>query len=199
MRPEHARRIACLATSLLAIAQIPRVSANESPQVSFNAMAIGALSRTDLGIGMLEARIALSPNVLVTAAPTILSAEGSEIEHQIRTALTLQSKLGSVRLDDRNLWVFSDAGTTRYRNRLRLTAPVEVNGRQLRVQLLNEIFYEQGGRGWFRNMPGAGVGFDVNRSVAIDAYYLLLDDDHRAQASMFLVMLTMPLGPRRAR
>jgi hypothetical protein len=190
----RSRRIACIATLLLAMAATLPVGAHEPPRISLNAMVIGAESRTDLGIGMLEARAALSPHLLVTAAPTILVAQNAETEHQLRTAATLLLQLGPVRLDDRNLWVFSDAGTTRYRNRLRLTAPVAVYGRELRLQLLDEVFYEQRGRGWFRNIAGAGIGFDVGRSFSVDAYWMLLDDEHRTQASMFLVMLTVPVG-----
>jgi hypothetical protein len=68
---------------------------------------------------------------------------------------------------------------------------VEVGGRALRFQLLDEAFYEEGGRGWFRNMFGAGVGLDVSRSLSADAYWMLIDEDHRRQTSMLLVMLTM--------
>lgn len=185
-----------IAALLLTVLQTARAGANEPPNVSFNAMAIGAVSRTDLGIGMVEARVALTPHLLVTAAPTILSAEGAETEYQFRTAAILLLQLGPVRLDDRNLWVFSDAGTTRYRNRLRLTAPVAVSGRELRLQIFDEMFYEQGGRGWFRNMPAAGVGFDVGRSLSADAYWMVLDDERRPRTSMFLLMLTMPIGAR---
>jgi hypothetical protein len=140
---------------------------------------------------MLEGRVAVSPHLIVTAAPTVLSVEGGDTEYQFRAAATLLLRLGSVRFDDRNLWVFSDAGTTRYRNRLRLTAPVEVSGRALRFQLLDEVFYEKGGRGWFRNMVGVGVGLDANRSFSADAYWMLMDEDQRTQSSMFLLMLTV--------
>jgi hypothetical protein len=135
----------------------------------------------------------LSPHLVVTAEPAIRSAGGARIEHQFRAAVTLLLQLGAVRVDDRNLWVFSDAGATRYRNRLRLTVPVETRGHVLRFQLLDEAFYEQGGRGWFRNMAGAGIGFDVSRSFTVDAYWTLVDDDHRPRTSMFYVMLTVPL------
>src|SRR5262249_45359277 len=157
--------------------------ADEPRQVALNAIAIGGLSSTDFGIGMLEARTALSPHLVVTAAPTIRSVGGARTEHQFRVAATLLLQLGPVRLDDRNLWVFSDAGTTRYRNRLRLTAPVQARGYALRFQLLDESFYEQGGRGWFRNMAGAGVGLDVSRSFSVDAYWMLVDDDDRPRTS----------------
>jgi hypothetical protein len=183
-------------TTFITVFLLPLVASlafaeDERRSVQLNAIAIGAWSRSDLGIGMLEARAALSPHLLVTAAPTVLSVAGADTEYQFRAAATLLLQLGRVRLDDRNLWVFSDAGTTRYRNRLRLTAPVELSGRALRFQLLDEVFYEQGGRGWFRNLVGVGVGLDVRRSLSADAYWMLLDDDHRPQASMFLLMLTV--------
>jgi len=78
----------------------------------------------------------------------------------------------------------------RYRNRLRLTVRTEVSGRSLRFQLLDEVFYEEGGRGWFRKVLGAGVGLDVSRSVSVEAYWMLLDEEHRTQTSMLLLMLT---------
>jgi len=139
---------------------------------------------------MLEGRAAWSPHLLVTVAPTIVSAGGAETEHQLRTAATLLLNVGPVRFDDRNLWVFSDAGTTRYRNRLRLTVPVEASGRSLRFQLLDEMFYEERGRGWFRNMMGTGLGVDVGRSFSVDAYWTLVDEDHRTQTSLIFVVLT---------
>jgi hypothetical protein len=40
-------------------------------------------------------------------------------------------------------------------------------------------------------MFGAGVGLDVSRSLSADAYWMLIDEDHRRHTSMLLVMLTM--------
>ena len=179
-----------IAALLLPLIAGVAVAADEPQAIGLNAIAIGALSRTDLGLGMLEARALLSPHLLITAAPTVLAVEGGDTEYQFRTAATLILQRRSFRLEDRNLWVFSDAGTTRYRNRLRLTVPVGVGARTLRLQLLDEVFYEEGGRGWFRNMLGAGVGIDAGRSFSADAYFMLQDDDHRPQASMVLLMLT---------
>lgn len=165
------RNTVLCAVVTLALASAASVAlADEPPQFGLNAIAIGASSRRDLGIGMIEGRAVLSRHLLVTAAPTILTVEGADTENQFRAAVTLLAQLGSLQLDDRNLYVFSDAGTTPYRNRLRLTAPVELSGRSLRFQLVDEAFYEQGGRGWFRNMMGAGVGIDVSRSFSVDAY-----------------------------
>lgn len=185
--------VALFAGALLSLMTTTAIGANEPGPISVNAVAIGVQSRTDVAIGMLEARTVLSPHLFLTAAPTILSAEGAETERQLRLAATLVFPLGPLRLDDRNLWVFSDAGTARYRNRLRLTVPVEVRERVVRFQLVDEAFYEQGGRGWFRNMMGAGVGVDVTRSVSVDAYGMLLDEDHRTQTSIFFVVLSARL------
>lgn len=163
---------------LATLASVPIVSgAAEAPSdFGLNAIAIGASSRADLAIGMIEARATLSPHVAITVAPTILAIEGGDTEHQLRTGFTLSAPLGRLHLDDRNMWVFSDAGTTRFRNRLRLAAPVELGAHTLRLQLLDEIFYEEGRRGWFRNMYGVGVGLDISRSVSVDAYFTQQDD-----------------------
>jgi hypothetical protein len=178
------------AAALLASVANLACGAERIQRVSLNAVAIGALSRTDLAIGMFEARVAPSPHLLLTAAPTIVSAEGAETEHQLRAAATVLFQVGLVRFDDRNMWVFSDAGTTRYRNRLRLTLPVEMGGRALRFQLSDEVFYEQG-NGWFRNLMAVGVGSDLSRSWSADAYWMRLDDAHRAPVPMVLVTLTV--------
>ena len=176
---------------LATLASVPSVSdAADAPAfVGLNAIAIGASSRADLAIGMIEARATLSPHVAITVAPTILAIEGGDTEHQLRAGFTLSAPLGRLHLDDRNMWVFSDAGTTRFRNRLRLTAPVELGAHTLRFQLLDEIFYEEGGRGWFRNMYGVGVGLDVSRSVSVDAYFTQQEDRHREPASLFFIVL----------
>jgi hypothetical protein len=176
---------------LATLASVTSVSsaADAPAHVGLNAIAIGASSRADLAIGMLEARATLSPHVAITVAPTILAIEGGDTEHQLRTGFTLSAPLGPLHLDDRNMWVFSDAGTTRFRNRLRLTVPVEVGAHMLRLQLLDEIFYEEEGRGWFRNMYGVGFGLDVNRSISVDAYITQQDDRHRETASLFFIVL----------
>lgn len=167
--------------------------AEASPKFSLNAMTIGARGSTDLGLGMLEARAMLSPHFHLTVTPTVVLFEGGETEHQLRAAATLLVNAGPVVVDDRNLWVFSDAGTTRYRNRLRLTHPISLSRQVLRLQVLNEAFYEKGDRGWFRNMYGAGVGVDVRRSISIDAYWLQQDDHGKEPSSLVLLMLTAHL------
>lgn len=168
-------------------------AANDEGQFSLNAIAIGAVSRTDLALGMIETRVTLSSHLQLSATPTLVAIEGGNTESQLRAALTLLTQVGSVRIDDRNMWVFSDAGTTRYRNRLRFTIPVEVDERVVRFQLVDEAFYEIAGRGWFRNMFGAGVGLDMRRAMSIDAYWMLQDDDRRDPASLFYVVLTAHL------
>ncbi|WP_218042704.1 DUF2490 domain-containing protein [Steroidobacter gossypii] len=156
-------------------------------------MSIGVHGRTDAGLGIVEARAMVSSHLQLTAAPTIVAIEGGETEQQLRTAATLLLDLGAIRIDDRNLWVFSDAGATRYRNRIRLTHPVSLDGHVMRVQLLDEAFYENGGRGWFRNLFGAGLGFDFGRSVSVDAYWLRQDDDDARPTSLLILMLTAHL------
>jgi hypothetical protein len=155
---------------------------------SLYVMAAGALSRTDLVLGTLEGRASLTRNLFVSAAPVIVTAEGGDHEYQFRAAATLLLDLGPLRLDDRNLWVFSDSGTARYRNRLRLTAPISST---LRLQLFDEACYQRGGPGWFRNAMGTGVGFDVSRKTTADVYWMIFDDRHRSQTSMFVVSLTI--------
>lgn len=177
----------------LSVAGLSTAAANDLPQFSLNAIAIGAVSRTDLALGMIETRMAVSPHLQLSATPTLVAIEGGTTEYQLRTALTLLTQVGSVHIDDRNMWVFSDAGTTRYRNRLRFTIPVEVGERALRFQLVAEAFYEMDGRGWFRNLLGAGVGIDMRRAASIDAYWMLQDEDRSEPASLFYVMLTAHL------
>ncbi len=184
---------AVIASMLAAVFPLVAAGADETRRLSINAVAIGALSRTDLGIGMLDARAVISPHLVVSVAPTIFSVGGAQTERQLRASATLLFDVGSVTFDDRNLWVFSDAGTTRYRNRLRLTAPAVVEGRSLRLQVLDELFYEERGRGWFRNMTGVGVGVDVARSVSVDAYWTLVKEDHRTQTSLLYIVLTAPI------
>lgn len=167
--------------------------AENSPTFSLNAISLGVRGPTDLGLGILEARATISPHLQFTAAPTVVAIEGGRTEHQFRTAATLLLDVGTIRLDDRNLWVFSDSGTTRYRNRMRLTQHTKINGHVLRLQLLDEQFYEEGGRGWFRNMYGVGAGVDVGRSISVDAYWMRQDDDGRRPASLWLLMLTAHL------
>ncbi len=182
-----------IASTLVAVFPLVAAGADETRRLTINAVAIGVVSRSDLGIGMLDARAVISPHLMVSVAPTIVSSEGAQTERQLRASATLLFDVGPIAFDDRNLWVFSDAGTTRYRNRLRLTEPAVVHGRLLRLQLLDELIYEERGRGWFRNMTCIGVGVDIARSVSVDAYWTLVKEAHRAQASLFYVVLTAPI------
>lgn len=180
-------------TAGLSVAGCNSALAAELPEFSLNAITLGVLGDTDLALGILEARATMTSYLQLTAAPTIVAIEGANTEHQFRTAATLLLDLGTVHIDDRNLWVFSDSGTTRYRNRLRLTRPTTINGQVIRLQLLDEQFYEKGGRGWFRNMFGAGVGIDAGRAISVDAYWMMQDDDGRQPSSLLLLMLTAHL------
>lgn len=188
-----ARLLALGIACALGAAGPSQAEANDEPHFSLNAIAIGAMGRTDLALGMIETRLALSSHLQLSATPTLVAIEGGNIESQLRAALTLLTQVGSLHIDDRNMWVFSDAGTTRYRNRLRFTIPVEVGERVFRFQLVDEAFYEMDGRGWFRNMLGAGVGLDMRRAVSIDAYWMLQDDSRKEPASLFYVTLTAHL------
>lgn len=176
--------------SALAFAKCGAVEASDVPDFSVSAIAIGVWRHGNLGLGIVEARAVLSPHLHLIAAPTIVAIDNASTEYQLRTGATFLMQLGPIRVDDRNIWTLSDAGTTRYRNRLRLTMPVQVSGRTVRFQLLDEAFYEQGGRGWFRNMLGAGVGLDMGRSASLDAYWLVQDDEGNRPVSRLLVMLT---------
>ncbi len=188
------RRLAAALVALpLAFAVGPTFAEEGPPTFSLNAIAAGALSRTNLGFGMLEGRATFSNHLYIAAGPSVLFLEDGDREYQARVWATLLARLGPLQLDDRNLWVFSDAGTTRYRNRLRLTMPLPMNRNTLRLQLFDEAYYEQGGRGWFRNVVSAGVGLDAGRAISVDAYWMLLDDDNRRQASMFQLILTIHL------
>ena len=69
-----------------------------------------------------------------------------------------------------------------------------VTGRSLRLQLLDEIFHEEGRRHWFRNMLGGGVGWDVTRFVSVDAYWMRVDEDDRDRASLLVVSMTAELS-----
>jgi hypothetical protein len=158
---------------------------------SVNAIAGGVWGQTDFAVGMLEARAAFSKYLLVTAAPTAVFADRSDPEYQFRVGATFQLPLGPVQLDDRNLWVFSDLGTTRYRNRLRLTAPLDIGHRRIRLQLFDEVYYQQGDAGWFRNVVASGIGLDVSPTISADSYWMVLDDDNRRAVSMFVMLLTV--------
>lgn len=176
--------------SALAFAGCSAVEASDAPDFSISAIAVGVWGHGYLGLGIVEAHAVLSPHLHLIAAPTIVAIDNAPTEYQLRAGATFVTQLGPIRIDDRNIWAFSDAGTTRYRNRLQLTKPVQVSGRTVRFQLLDEAFYEQGGRGWFRNMLGAGVGLDMGRSASLDAYWLVQDDDGSRPVSRLLVMLT---------
>jgi hypothetical protein len=185
------RWVAALLVWLLSGAATPVLAADESGNASIYAVAAGVLSDRDVGLGLLESSLPLTRNIAVTAAPTVIVPQGGDTEYQLRTGVTLLLDLGPFRLDDRNLWVFSDAVTTRYRNRLRLTAPVSVGRDMLRLQLFNEAFYERGGAGWFRNVIGADVGFDLNQRVAADAYLLSFHEDGRERFEVFVLSIAL--------
>src|SRR5690349_18873759 len=87
---------ALIASMLVAVFPLVAAGADETRRLSINAVAIGALSRSDLGIGMLDARAAISPHLMASVAPTIVSAGGAPTERQLRTSATLLLDVGSI-------------------------------------------------------------------------------------------------------
>src|SRR5689334_9539020 len=80
---------AVIVSMLVAVFPLVAAGADETRRLTLNAVAIGALSRSDLGIGMLDARAVISPHLMVGVAPTIVSAGGAPTERQLRASTTL--------------------------------------------------------------------------------------------------------------
>lgn len=175
---------------LLAIAGLD-CRAEDQSQWGLSVLGAGAFASRDLGLVNAEVKWNPRGNVALTAAPTWIFAEGAGTETQFRLGGTVSVALGPIRFDERNLLVWSDRDRFRYRNRLRMTYPVQVAGRPLRLQVYDEVFYRTGPDGWFRNVLAGGLGLDVSSRLSLDAYGLFLDDDHRASWTMALVTLSL--------
>jgi hypothetical protein len=161
--------------------------------ISAYAIGIGVSGPADTGIGMLEIRGSLTPNLYLSFAPTLLHTEGSATVRQLRTGGTLHFNAGPLLIEDRNMWLFSDPGPTRYRNRLRLTIPVPAGHRTLRLYAYNEVTYEYGGRGWARNLLATGIGINPVPSLSVDLYAASQKDEGRSAFGLLIVVASLRL------
>jgi hypothetical protein len=97
-------------------------------------------------------------------------------EHRISVEVTPRYLLAAGFLAaDRNRvelrWI-NGVYSVRYRNRLSMGRPLEVNGFRMTPYATGELFYDRNLHSWNRTHYGFGVQFPVKRRFMVDTFYL---------------------------
>ncbi len=134
----------------------------------------GFISGQDLRVLLVEAPWRM--NRYISLAPAYAHAGSPAFNaQQLRGSATVQLPLRRFVLDDRNMFVRTfvpTGGTTLYRNRLRLSYPIRIRGKQASLFVADELFYDWRPRNWARNWVYAGGSYDFSRNVGAQVYYL---------------------------
>ena len=79
------------------------------------------------------------------------------------------------------------ADSTRYRNRLTVEHPVKIGESKLTLFIADEIFYDWTVDAWVRNRASAGVGKTLNKTFAVDVYYLRQNDGRSRPGDLHVI------------
>lgn len=114
-------------------------------------------------------------------------------EHETRLTLgaTFQKTFGKFTLSDRNgferRWRAPQVDAWRYRNRLRLEHPFQVNKTKFTWFVADEVFYDWSVRDWVRNRAAAGVTHPFNKHVTLELYYMRQNDGRSRPGDIHII------------
>jgi uncharacterized protein DUF2490 len=114
-------------------------------------------------------------------------------EHETRLTLgaTLQKPLGEFTLSDRNWfekrWRDPQVDSWRYRNRLRLEHPFQINKTKFNWFISDEVFYDWSVRDWVRNRAAIGASHAFNKQLTLELYYLRQNDGRSRPGDLHVI------------
>jgi hypothetical protein len=122
----------------------------------------------------------------VTLAAWILGREAraphGRREHETRLTLgaTYQKSIGKFTLSDRNWverrWREPQIDAWRYRNRIRLEHPFQINKTKFTWFVSDEVFYDWSFHDWVRNRAAIGASHAFNKHFTLELYYMRQND-----------------------
>jgi len=114
-------------------------------------------------------------------------------EHETRLTLgaALQKPLGKFTLSDRNWferrWRDPPVDSWRYRNRIRLEHPFQINQTKFNWFISDEVFFDWSVRDWVRNRAGIGASHAFNKQFTLELYYMRQNDGHSRPGDIHVI------------
>ena len=114
-------------------------------------------------------------------------------ESEIRLTLgaTLQKPIGKFTLSDRNWferrWREPQVDAWRYRNRLRLEHPFQINNTRFTWFISDEVFYDWSFNDWVRNRAAVGANHTLNKHLTLELYYMRQNDGRSRPGDLHII------------
>jgi hypothetical protein len=114
-------------------------------------------------------------------------------EHELRLTLgaTLQKPFGKFTLSDRNWfehrWREPQVDAWRYRNRVRLEHPFQINKHKFNWFISDEVFYDWSLNDWVRNRAAIGANHAFNKHFTLELYYMRQNDGRSRPGDLHII------------
>lgn len=114
-------------------------------------------------------------------------------EHEFRTSkgVTLQFPVGKFTVSDRNVfehrWRSPQVDAWRYRNRIRLERPFQINKTKFTWFISEEVFYDWSLNDWVRNRAAIGGTHAFNKHFTLELYYMRQNDGRSRPGDLHIV------------
>ena len=136
-------------------------------------------------------------NKYVTLNESILGREArppnGRREHELRLTFgaTLQKPIGKFTLSDRNWfehrWREPQVDAWRYRNRVRLEHPFQINKHKFNWFISDEVFYDWSLNDWVRNRAAIGANHAFNKHFTLELYYMRQNDGRSRPGDLHII------------
>jgi Protein of unknown function (DUF2490) len=114
-------------------------------------------------------------------------------EHETRLTLaaTYQKPLGKFTLNDRNWlerrWREPQVDAWRYRNRVRVEHPFQINKTKFTWFVSDEVFYDWSFHDWVRNRAALGASHAFNKQFTLEVYYMRQNDGRARPGDLHII------------
>jgi len=115
----------------------------------------------------------------------------SEHETRLTFGATLQEPIGKFGLSDRNWferrWRDPQVDAWRYRNRIRLEHPFQIQKTNFTWFVSDEVFYDWSLHDWVRNRAAVGAAHTFNKQFTLDIYYMRQNDGRTHPGDLHII------------
>jgi hypothetical protein len=114
-------------------------------------------------------------------------------EHELRETFgaTLQKPFGKFTLSDRNWfehrWREPQVDAWRYRNRVRVEHPFQINKHKFNWFISDEVFYDWSLNDWVRNRAAIGANHAFNKHFTLELYYMRQNDGRSRPGDLHII------------
>ena len=114
-----------------------------------------------------------------------------ERETRLTLGATLQRPMGKFTLSDRNAferrWRAPQADSWRYRNRVRLEHPFQIDKTKFTWFISEEVFYDWSLHDWVRNRAAIGAYHAFNKHFTLELYYMRQNDGRSRPGDLHII------------